>query len=90
MAARNQSPAVTAGHGRFHALRTRQAGRRSFASFHVLTPGSWTVQDAHDPAERVEADLGVWLANIADFTHLDPSEDPAAFEDIGLARRSLD
>ena len=27
----------------FHALRTRQAGRRRFVTVHVLTPGDWTV-----------------------------------------------
>ena len=27
-----------------HALRTRQAGRRSFVSFHALVPGAWSVQ----------------------------------------------
>jgi hypothetical protein len=27
----------------YHALRTRQAGVRSFISFHVLVPGEWTV-----------------------------------------------
>jgi cation diffusion facilitator family transporter len=28
---------------RFHALRTRSAGRRAFVSVHVLVPGDWTV-----------------------------------------------
>ena len=32
----------------YHALRTRQAGRRSFISLHVLVPGDWSVQIAHD------------------------------------------
>ena len=35
---------------RYHALRTRYAGTRSFVSFHVLVPGDWTVQRGHDPA----------------------------------------
>jgi cation diffusion facilitator family transporter len=31
---------------RFHALRTRQSGRRAFISLHVLVPRAWTVQRA--------------------------------------------
>src|SRR5690606_19665584 len=37
----------------FHALRTRQAGARAFASMHVLVPGAWTVQRGHDLLERI-------------------------------------
>lgn len=75
---------------RFHALRTRQAGRRSFVSFHVLTPGSWTVQEGHDLVERVEADLRERLGNVTVFTHLEPLEDPLSFADVDLDRRRLD
>jgi divalent metal cation (Fe/Co/Zn/Cd) transporter len=42
---------------RFHALRTRQAGRRAFVSVHVLVPRAWTVQRGHDEVERVEEAL---------------------------------
>ena len=38
----------------YHALRTRQSGGRSFVSFHLLTPGDWTVQRGHDLAEEIE------------------------------------
>lgn len=71
----------------FHALRTRQAGRRAFVSFHVLTPGSWTVQQGHELLERVEADLRHELGNVTVFTHLEPAEDPVSFADVGLDRR---
>jgi cation diffusion facilitator family transporter len=72
----------------FHALRTRQAGRRSFVSFHVLTPGTWTVQQGHDVLERVEADLRHELGNVTVFTHLEPAEDPLSFADVGLDRKA--
>ncbi len=39
---------------RFHALRTRCAGARSFVSLHVLVPGAWTVQRGHDVLEEIE------------------------------------
>lgn len=71
----------------FHALRTRQAGARSFVSTHVLVPGSWTVQRGHDLLERVERDLRGALPEATVFTHLEPLEDPASFDDQGLERR---
>ena len=71
---------------RFHALRTRQAGRRSFVSVHVLVPGHWSVQRGHDFAERVEAELRATLPNATVFTHLEPVEDPRSFADTELDR----
>jgi cation diffusion facilitator family transporter len=71
----------------FHALRTRQAGARSFVSTHVLVPGSWTVQRGHDLLERVEKDVRDALPDATVFTHLEPLEDPASFDDQGLERR---
>jgi cation diffusion facilitator family transporter len=71
---------------RFHALRTRRAGRRAFVSLHVLVPGRWSVQDGHDLAERVEARLRTELQYATVFTHLEPIEDPRSFDDTGLDR----
>jgi cation diffusion facilitator family transporter len=74
----------------FHAIRTRQAGRRSFVSLHVLVPGAWTVQRGHDLLEEVEAVLCKRLPHLTVFTHLEPREDPSAFADIELDRRDAD
>ena len=71
---------------RFHALRTRRAGRRAFVSVHVLVPGAWTVQRGHDLAERVEAGLREALQHATVFTHLEPVEDPKSFDDTELDR----
>jgi len=71
---------------RFHALRTRQAGRQAFISVHVLVPGAWTVQRGHDEAERIEAALRERLPYATVFTHLEPIEDPRSFDDIALER----
>jgi cation diffusion facilitator family transporter len=71
---------------RFHALRTRQAGRRAFVSLHVLVPGAWTVQHGHDVVEEVEAELRHQLPHATVFTHLEPAEDPRSFEDAALDR----
>jgi cation diffusion facilitator family transporter len=70
----------------FHALRTRQAGRRCFVSFHVLTPGSWSVQRGHDLLEQIESDLRERIVNVTVFSHLEPMEDPRSFADVGLDR----
>lgn len=70
----------------FHAVRTRQAGMRSFVSMHVLVPGAWTVQHGHDWLERIEADVRAALPRSTVFTHLEPIEDPRSMEDQGLDR----
>jgi cation diffusion facilitator family transporter len=70
----------------FHALRTRRAGRRSFVTFHVLTPGTWTVRQGHDLIERIEADLHRQIENLTVTSHLEPVEDPRSFADVGLDR----
>ncbi|MGF1471099.1 MAG: cation diffusion facilitator family transporter [Rubrobacteraceae bacterium] len=71
---------------RFHAVRTRVAGQRRFVSMHVLVPGRWSVQRGHDLLEEIEKNLGAELPGSTFFMHLEPSEDPASFEDQGLDR----
>ena len=70
----------------FHALRTRQSGRRSFMSLHVLVPGSWSVQAGHSLLERLEHDLRAAVPGSTVFTHLEPLEDPESFQDTALER----
>jgi cation diffusion facilitator family transporter len=62
----------------FHAVRTRRAGRRSFVSLHAVVPGGWTVRDAHDLAERNEADVRAALPGADVTTHVEPLDDRAA------------
>ena len=70
----------------FHALRPRRAGRRAFVTVHVLVPGTGTVQAGPDLVERVEAELRAAVEPATIFTHLEPIEDPASFEDVALDR----
>lgn len=72
----------------FHALRTRIAGTRRFVSFHVLVPGSWTVQQGHDLCEAIELAISSALPLTHVTTHLEPLEDPASWEDQELERPS--
>ena len=39
----------------YHSLRTRQAAQRRFISLHLLVPGEWPVQRAHDLSEADRA-----------------------------------
>jgi cation diffusion facilitator family transporter len=68
----------------FHALRTRLAGRRSFISVHVLVPGDWTVQRAHDLSEEMERTIREQIPGATVLTHLEPEGDPASFSDEGV------
>ena len=70
----------------FHALRTRLAGQRRFVSLHVLVPGAWPVQQAHDLAETIEQEIRVRLPNTTVFTHLEPAEDRLSWADQLLDR----
>ncbi|KPK03459.1 MAG: hypothetical protein AMJ56_19080 [Anaerolineae bacterium SG8_19] len=70
----------------WHAMRTRQAGARRFISVHILVPGAWTVQQAHNLSERLEAEIRAVAPYISIFTHIEPKDDPAALNDLALDR----
>jgi cation diffusion facilitator family transporter len=70
----------------FHALRSREAGARSFISLHVLVPGAWTVMRAHQLVEELESELRRELPHASVFIHIEPLEDPASHQDLGLDR----
>jgi cation diffusion facilitator family transporter len=70
----------------FHALRTRQAGTRAFISFHLLVPGTWSIQQGHDWSERIEADIRQAISYAHLTTHLEPKEDPVSLADQHLDR----
>ena len=74
----------------FHALRTRNAGRRRFVSMHVLVPGKWSVKRGHDVSERIEKDITQALPMTAVFVHIEPLEDPVSWQDQELDRSAED
>ena len=65
----------------FHGLQTRESGRDRFMSIHMLVPGEWTVQRAHDASEEVEDELCTTVADLTVITHVEPREDPRAYDD---------
>lgn len=70
----------------FHALMTREAAGRSFASVHVLVPGAWSVQQGHDLVEEIERDIRGAVPGTSVITHLEPREDPKSLDDVALDR----
>lgn len=64
----------------FHDIRTRDAGRLRFLQLHMLVPGDWTVQRGHDVVEQVESALHARVPDLAVVVHLEPIEDPRAYE----------
>ena len=70
----------------FHALRTRESGARRFIELHMLVPGRWSVQRAHELAEQLEHDIRSALPRTTVLTHLEQLDDPASQEDIALDR----
>jgi cation diffusion facilitator family transporter len=68
----------------YHALRTRRAGARRFADFHLLVPGVFTVRRAHEITEQVEAAIRAALPDTEVTIHVEPIEDRAAYEDSAL------
>jgi cation diffusion facilitator family transporter len=76
-----------AGELEFHGLQTRESGRDRFVSVHVLVPGSWSVNAAHDLVEEVEAAISAELPNVQVHTHLEPLEDPRSHGDYAQGPR---
>lgn len=65
----------------FHGVRTRRAGHANFADVHVLVPGAWSVQDAHDVVDALETRVANELPGAMLTTHLEPREDPKSYDD---------
>ena len=70
----------------FHALRTRQAGARSFVTLHVLVPADWTVAQGHDMAHQVEGAIRAALPDAVVLTHVEPLGYPESYRDMDLDR----
>jgi cation diffusion facilitator family transporter len=62
------------GHGALqaHDVRTRQAGSAIFIEFHLVVPGSMTVNEAHDICDRLEDALEAEIAGSEVVIHVEP------------------
>jgi divalent metal cation (Fe/Co/Zn/Cd) transporter len=70
----------------FHAVRTRQAGARSFVTLHVLVPADWTVARGHELAHEVEDEIRKTLPGATVMTHVEPLGYPESYQDMDLDR----
>ena len=55
-----------------HDVRTRHAGRATFVEFHLVVPGEWTVAEAHEVCDRIEAALKAELEAAVITIHVEP------------------
>ncbi|MFT8245968.1 cation diffusion facilitator family transporter [Roseomonas sp. BN140053] len=55
-----------------HDLRTRRAGRYTFVEFHLVVPGTMTVEEAHAICDRTEAALREALGTAVITIHVEP------------------
>ena len=51
---------------------------------HVLVPGAWTVRRGHDLVESIEQRVRERLANTTITIHMEPLEDPRAWDDAQI------
>ncbi|MDP2961203.1 MAG: cation diffusion facilitator family transporter [Sulfurimicrobium sp.] len=58
----------------FHDLRSRKAGPRRFAEFHLLVPGETSVRVSHELCDRIEDAIGRELVQISVIIHVEPTE----------------
>lgn len=71
----------------FHAMRTRISGSRSYLEFHMLVPGTWTIQRGHDAMEDLIDEIVAEYDELQVLGHLEPIEDPRSYEDMELGAR---
>ena len=57
-----------------HDIRTRQAGKMTFVDFHLVVPGTMSVEAAHGICDRIEAVLKDAVANAQITIHVEPED----------------
>lgn len=66
-----------------HGVRTRESGSARFMEFHLLVPGSWTVERGHAVSHRIEDDLVAEFPEMHVVVHLEPIDNPTSYEEPG-------
>jgi divalent metal cation (Fe/Co/Zn/Cd) transporter len=59
-------------------VRTIEAGRQRFAFLDIGVPEDWTVREAHDLADQIEAEVAAVLPGCSTFIHVEPADRPPA------------
>lgn len=68
-------------HCTYHALRTRRAGSRLFADYHLLVPGSLSVAEAHSLETEIGSALEAAIPALEVTSHIEPIEEPLSWDD---------
>jgi cation diffusion facilitator family transporter len=71
---------------KYHGLRARKSGSIRFIDFHLLTPSDWTVRQAHEYAETIEAKIKEIFKEVELTIHIEPLDDPRAYGDTWESR----
>ena len=61
-----------------HDVRTRSAGQATFIDFHLVVPGSMTVEASHAICDRLESALETTIPGAVVTIHVEPSEEAKA------------
>jgi len=72
----------------YHSLYTRQAGRTSFVYLHLLMPGDWHISRGHEITKKIEDEIRGVLSYSDVFIHIEPVNDPDAFDDYLCGRKN--
>lgn len=64
-----------------HGLRTRESGHQRFVDYHLLVPGVWDVQRAHDLSEEIQDAVTEAFDGVIITSHIEPREDPRSYAD---------
>jgi len=65
----------------YHSLYTRRAASKRFIFLHLLVPGNWHIKRGHEVTKKIESEVGSVLTDADVFIHLEPLNDPDAFDD---------
>ncbi len=65
----------------YHSLYTRRAASKNFIFLHLLMPGDWHISRGHQVTKRIESEIKCAIAESDVFIHIEPVNDPDAFDD---------
>lgn len=66
---------------KYHSLYTRSAASKNFIFFHLLIPGNWEIIHGHQVTKQIETEIKNALPGSEVFIHMEPLNDPDAFDD---------
>ena len=73
-----------------HALRVHSVGRHHHVDFHLVVPGEWTVEQAHDISHSLEEYILEQLDGEGSvIVHLDPQNENDVYKETFTVERAL-